>query len=315
VRRFLCALSLLAAGSAAAAGQRALPFSRLALRDAGETRTFWRSDSAPATWGAAPLAVAVRWKRAAGGVETAELQLAGTGEAWRTRLVLVRLDVTQLSFALDTASTRDGHPAWKISRAPRNAVFAMNAGQFRTTFPWGQVVLGGRQVLPPERGPLAMTFAVDSSGAVHWRFDGDAVTPHVAWAFQSYPVILRGREVPAALRTSDGGLDVAHRDARLALGRLPDGSLLVALTRFEGLGPAFGSVPFGLSVPEMAAVMGALGTVDAVLLDGGISAQLVAGEGSTRIAMQGWRDVPLALIARASARASARAPSGRVRAR
>lgn len=298
-------------GSSVAAAQRTLPLSKLGLRDDRETRAFWRSDSAPVLWTAAPLANEVHWKRAARGVETGELQLAGTGEAWRTRLVLVRLDAAQLSFALDTASTHDGHPAWKIARAPRDAVFAMNAGQFRTTFPWGQVVLGGRQVLPPERGPLAMTFAVDSAGAVHWRFDGEAAPPHVAWAFQSYPVILRAREVPAALRTPDGGLDVAHRDARLALGRLADGSLLVALTRFEGLGGAFGSVPFGLSVPEMAAVMGGLGAVDAVLLDGGISAQLVAGEGAARIAMAGWRDVPLALVARTPARAQA----GAVRAR
>ena len=284
------------------AAQRALPPSQLGIREAGVTTPLWRSDSAPASWSSAPLATRVHWRRAADGVSTGELLLAGTGEAWRTRLVVVRLDVTRLSFSLDTAWTRSTEPDWKIVRAPRDALFAMNAGQFRTAFPWGRVVFNGRQLFPPARGPLAMTFAVDSAGAVHWVLDGGPMPPGLAWAFQSYPVILRAREVPEALRAPDRGVDVAHRDARLAFGRLPDGSLLVALTRFEGLGKALASVPFGLTAPEMAAVMGALGATDAVLLDGGISAQLVAGQGAARISLSGWRAVPLAFIARARRR-------------
>lgn len=262
------------------------------------TTPVWRSDSAPTSWTSAPLASRVRWRRAADGVSTGELQLSGTGEAWRTRLVVVRLEASRLSFSLDTAWTPDAEPNWKISRTPKDALFAMNAGQFRTAFPWGRVVLNGRQLFPPARGPLAMTFAVDSAGTVHWVDDGGEMPPHLAWAFQSYPVILRSREVPEALRAADRGLDVAHRDARLALGRLRDGSLIVALTRFEGLGKALESVPFGLTAPEMAAVMGALGASDAVLLDGGISAQLVAGQGADRVTLRGWRSVPLAFIAR-----------------
>ncbi|HYV99403.1 MAG TPA: phosphodiester glycosidase family protein [Gemmatimonadaceae bacterium] len=276
--------------------------SELAVRGENGPRTFWRSDSAPAVWSEARLARDVHWRRVATGVDLAELTLAGTGEAWRTRLVVVRLDPSQVSLSLDTALTRKGEPAWKIARAPRAAVFAVNAGQFRS-LPWGQVILDGRQILPPEHGPLAMTLAIDSVGGVHWTFDGQPPASHVAWAFQSYPVILREHAVPSALQGTNRGLDVAHRDARLALGRLESGALIVALTRFEGLGAAFGSVPFGLTVPEMAAVMGSLGATDAVLLDGGISAQLVAGDGKNRVTYRGWRDVPLALIARPVRRA------------
>ena len=58
----------------------------------------------------------------------------------------------------------------------------------------------------------------------------------------------------------------------------------------ERLGGMLKSIPFGLTVPEMSAVMGALGATDAVLLDGGISAQLVAGTGRLRIMMEGWRN-------------------------
>ena len=57
-------------------------------------------------------------------------------------------------------------------------------------------------------------------------------------------------------------------------GVLADGRLLIALTRFEGLGGRLQLLPLGLTTPEMAALMGALGCRDAVLLDGGVSGQL-----------------------------------------
>ena len=93
-------------------------------------------------------------------------------------------------------------------------------------------------------------------------------------------------------------MDVALRDARLALGALADGRVVVAMTRFDALGERFGAVPFGLTVPETAAVMGALGARDAVLLDGGISAQMLVREKSVTRRWPGLRPVPLALIAR-----------------
>jgi exopolysaccharide biosynthesis protein len=84
--------------------------------------------------------------------------------------------------------------------------------------------------------------------------------------------------------------------ARLALGTLADGRVLVALTRFEGLGGVLDVVPFGLTAPEMAALMGALGARRAVLLDGGISGQLLVREGGATRAWKGLRDVPLGMI-------------------
>jgi hypothetical protein len=296
VIRILAALALASAVPVSVFAQNALPRSHLAVREGGSTRTFWRSDSAPVLWQTGSV-ISVTWRPMADGVDASELSLAGSGEAWRTRVILVRLRPERLVFSLDTAWSMNGLPKWSIDRAPAAAVFAMNAGQFRSAFPWGHVVLNGRQYLPPERGPLAVTVSIDSAGRVHWTPDGGALPSALAWAFQSYPAILREREVPAALRQTDRLINVAHRDARLALGRLPDGALLVALTRFDGLGGMLKSIPFGLTVPEMAAVMGALGATDAVLLDGGISAQLMAGTGPARIAMEGWRNVPLAIVA------------------
>lgn len=275
---------------------------QLAVRVAGEWREWWTPDAAPTRWrDDAPLAPRVAWRRAADGVEWGELLLRGPAEAWRTRLVVARLDPARLRFSLDTAFA-EGRASWRIDAAPSDAVFAANAGQFVHTMPWGWVMLDGRPYLQPGRGPLVTTVLVDSLGSVRWRHGTTPElisTRHVQWAFQSYPTLLAGGIVPSALRAGAGtAIDLAHRDARLALGALPDGRLIVAMTRFDALGERFGAVPFGLTVGETAAVMGALGARDAVLLDGGISAQMLVREKNGTWRWPGLRPVPLALIAR-----------------
>jgi hypothetical protein len=283
----------------------ALPASSLAVSDDASGRPWWTSADAPTRWdGRAPvLDAAVRWRPAATpGVEWGELTLRGSGEAWRTRLVVVRLDPARVALRLDTAFAARGRPAWTIDRAPESAAVAVNAGQFVSSMPWGWVVLDGRQFLEPQHGPLASAVVVDSSGTVRWLHGAAVAAPDARrgarWAFQSYPTLLVAGEVPAPLQGAGGGVDVGHRDARAALGHDASGRLLVALTRFDGLGGALGFVPLGLTAPEMAAVMGALGCRDAVMLDGGISAQLHlrAADGGAR-RWSGLRAVPLALVA------------------
>ena len=70
------------------------------------------------------------------------------------------------------------------------------------------------------------------------------------------------------------------------------------MTRFEGPGGVLANLPVGLTTPEMAAVMGALGARSAVLLDGGISCQLLdPGPRSEAHRWPGWRRVALGLVA------------------
>jgi exopolysaccharide biosynthesis protein len=92
-------------------------------------------------------------------------------------------------------------------------------------------------------------------------------------------------------------IDLAHRDSRVAIGELRDGRIVIAITRFNALGDAAAKLPFGLTVPEMSALMGALGCRRAVSLDGGISGQLAVREsdGVTR-KWTAWRLVPLGLL-------------------
>ena len=93
------------------------------------------------------------------------------------------------------------------------------------------------------------------------------------------------------------GVDVDHRDARLAIGTLEDGRLILAITRFYGLGALSPSIPLGLNLAEMAAVMRGLGCTRAVSLDGGVSAQLMLRDNGRTEVWHGWRRVPMGLIA------------------
>jgi hypothetical protein len=235
-------------------------------------------------------------------VRWATLQIAGSGPAWRTELIVVRIDPRRVRLSLDLMlSPEDGHPAWTIDRAPPDALLAVNAGQFLMTMPWGWLVMDGVQRLAAGEGPLSTALAVDASGAVRWIPGDSLATPPagIVTAFQSYPTLLAGDgHVPANLRTPGAGVDLAHRDARLAIGGTRDGALLLVMTRFAALGGAAETVPVGPTTPEMAAILGALGAHTAVMLDGGISAQMVLRDPASgrRRRWPGWRKVPLALI-------------------
>ena len=297
------ALVLLLVGRSAGAQGAPLPSSVLAVRDArGAWREFWTSQGAPTVWRNTPLATTTMWRTGASGIEWNELEIRGSGEAWRTRLIVARVDPSRVRLALDTAFTPQREAAWTLARAPRPVVLAVNAGQFEATMPWGWVVLDGRRWLPPQHGPLSSALLQDSSGALRW-IRGDDVQRVAAehgarWAFQSYPAVLAGDSVLAPVRASGLGVDVAHRDARAGICLTRDDRLLVALTRFDGAGRALHFVPFGLTVPEMTAVLGALGCRDAMLLDGGISARLrVRDARGVAHDWEGLRAVPLGLVA------------------
>jgi len=289
------------------AGPRAAaqPLPPSALRVRGSAAPFWRADGAPTAWTApAPEVMrALRWQHVDSAVAWAELPLQGTGEAWRLRLVVVRADPRAMAWRL-VLRRDDGGGRWSVREAGAARV-ALNAGHFTGGSPWGWVVLDGVERLPPQHGPLAAALVQRGDGSLAWVRDAavdSARQRHrdaqrtgdrgaVRWAFQSFPVLLdSGGVVPVALR---GGraLRLGHRDRRLAIGTTRSGAVLIALTVLDVPGAA--EVPFGLTLPELAGVMGALGAERAMALDGGISAQLQVGAQR----WPGWRHVPLALVA------------------
>jgi len=273
----------------------------LAIRSDGRWVTFWRPGTTP-SWraGARPLAERLAWRAGADGIEWGELVLRGAREAWRTRVVVARLDPRSVELSLAPSFATDQR--WTIVEAD-DAALALDAGQFRGSLPWGWVVTGGHEILSPQYAPLAGAVVVDSTGAVR-VIPPDAVAAERARgtareAFQSFPMLLQDGAVPAPLSEAGRGVNVLHRDARLALGTTDDGQVVVALTRFDALGESLGRIPFGLTSEEMAAVMSALGCRQALLLDGGISGQLMVRDagGSVR-SWPGTRSVPLGLIGR-----------------
>jgi uncharacterized protein YigE (DUF2233 family) len=294
------------AGLAALAILGAVPFvgdGALAVYTGGKWQTWYAADAAPVRW-ETPLplvADAVIWRRAARGLEVGRLRLSGPGEAWRVGVVLVRIDPAEVEWHLHWGMTPTDRKTWTIDSAPADAILAMNAGMFNAGAPFGWTVLDGAQRMSIGTGVIAPAFVVDSVG-------GLALVPAeslqarrsrrgVRLAFQSYPELLRDDgTLPPEIREASAMINTAHRDGRLALGHLRDGRWLVALTRFEGVGGVLSFLPFGLTVPEMAALMGALGCDRAVSLDGGISAQLAVRDSIG--AWERWpgvRRVPLGL--------------------
>jgi exopolysaccharide biosynthesis protein len=274
------------------------------------------------------VAGAVPWHTVQPGVEVGELALAASSAglavtpagatgwarlragALPVRVVLARLDPARLRLGLSVAARPGGRAGpWTVDAAPATAAVAFNAGQFTDVGPWGWVVYQGRERQAPGAGALAGALVVDTAGRAR-VVDADTVAAlsaaaragdrSVALAVQSYPTLLEGDgQVPAALRPGATAIDLGHRDARLAVGELRDGRLIVALTRFDAFGAgAAERVPVGLTVPEVAALLGALGARRAVLLDGGLSAQLLvrAAAGAPR-RWPGLRAVPLGLVA------------------
>jgi hypothetical protein len=305
--RFALALALglaVSSGAGEAIAAKKAPESSLSIWSAGAWRTWWRSDRAPARWTAADPMItrALEWRRLDRGLEWASLRLACGAPAWRARLIIARLDPRELTLSLDMSLTRDdARPAWTVDQAPDDAVLAVNAGQFLNTMPWGWVLMDGTQRLRPGHGPLSSSIAIDAVGRVRWAHGDSIPAEGVITGFQSYPTLLAGDgAVPPALRAAGAPVSLTHHDARLALGQTRDGKLVLVMTRFDVMGEAVGGFPMGPTTPEMAAIMGALGATDAVMLDGGISAQLLLrGAGHQEpLRWRGLRKVPLALIAR-----------------
>ncbi len=247
----------------------------------------------------------VEWRVVAEGVELGELRLSGSGEAWRVRVILVRLDPKLVRFQLDSGFENGIlRAAWTIDKVAAEALVAFNAGQFTGSMPWGWVVLRGREFLPPGHGPLSTAVTIDTAGVPHW-WPPDSIPAlrrarGMVAAFQSYPTLLEGDgDVPPALWPDShiAGVSLDHGDSRLAIGALRDGRVLVALTRFDGLDGFLETIPLGLTTPQTAALMGALGCSRAVMLDGGISSQLLVRDsigGAQR--WPGIRRVPLGLV-------------------
>jgi hypothetical protein len=262
--------------------------------------------------------LAAPWQPVQPGVWHREMQMSKRGPLSVVRVIAVKVDPARVRFALDTATREYGtRGAWTVERVPADGLLAVNTGQFIGGVPWGWLVYEGVELTPPGTGSLAMSFVVDSDEDPALLTPGELprARGRVRLAIQSYPALLVGDgALPWELLAPGRGADLYHRDTRLALGTLADGSIVIALTRFTGFGDGAGTLPWGPTVLEMAALMRSLGCERAVMLDGGISSQMAlrGADGEVR-RWTNWRKVPLGLVvsARTDPQPPIRTPSAR----
>jgi exopolysaccharide biosynthesis protein len=229
-----------------------------------------------------------------------DLPMAAKGPLAHVRAIVITIDPARYRFSLDLARTNQHlRPAWNVDSIPQNAVVAVNAGQFIGGFPWGWLVRDGEETQPPGSGTLGMAFVTDSSGTP------SLITPseiplarnRVVNAFQSYPALLVDGEMPWELREDGRGVNLYHRDSRLAICIDTSGNVLIVITRMKVPGNIGATLPYGPTVPEMAGYMKSLGCNRAMLLDGGLSSQLAVRDGSGSLSKwTNWRMVPLGLV-------------------
>ena len=252
------------------------------------------------TLATAAVTLTAIWISVRPGVWQQESQMAKTGPLAVVRAIAIKVDPSAHSFRLDLARTNQGiRPTWTVDSMPDNAVLALNAGQFTGGFPWGWVVRDGVESTPPGSGTLGMAFVVDADGRASLVMPGEIadVRSRARHAFQSYPALLVDGEIPWELRESGRGVNLEHRDSRLAICTLADGALAIVITRVAGFGDIGATLPWGPTVPEMAAYMHSLGCRRAMLLDGGISSQLAMRDGDGTLSRwTNWRRVPLGLV-------------------
>lgn len=254
--------------------------------------------------GADRLSRRLAWRTMRAGVQLTELDLRAGTLGIPVHAIVVRCDPRAVSFALSLSTEANGMSgSWRIDSTPTDAVLGMNAGQFKETGPWGWLLIDGDRRRDPAHAPLAASVGIDASGRIRWLPAGGEVNARdMRYGFQSFPRLLEHGRVPRVLR--DGTLmDMAHRDARLILAESRDGSILFVLTRFGALGVVAERVPIGLTTPESVVLVIALGAWDAVMLDGGISGQLMVRDSTgTTAEWRGMRAVPLGLVARPTGR-------------
>jgi len=247
------------------------------------------------------VALTTPWQLVSSGVWQREMPMAPAGPLAPVRAIVVRLEPSRVRFALDYAARDYGMiGTWTVDRLPPSGVVAVNAGQFSGGAPWGWLVRDGVESQQPGTGSLGMSFVVDRAGGVSLvtREELPAARPTALHAFQSYPALLVGDgRLPWELQAPERGVDLAHRDSRLALGLMEDGSVLIVITRFGAIGRTGETVPWGPTVPERAAFMKSLGCRRAMLLGGGLSSQLAVRGREGVSQWKNWRAVPLGLIA------------------
>lgn len=212
-------------------------------------------------WGEADHVLQPGWEQVQPGLDMAELSFLRPPDPRGVDILLVRVDPARWQFRV---YGRDDWSRGSVSALANEAglAFAVNGPYFAEDGPLGLVVSDG--VFRNRQGSRrAAHFLVDEPGTLPRIVNerGTDVTG-VREGFQGFPSIMTGRKTYSYLRTGGRGFDVQVVDRRTAACTTASGEMIF-LTTDTWIG--------GLSLSELATVMGALGCVDAMAFDGGAS--------------------------------------------
>ena len=246
-----------------------------------------REDALRREWTAADafLVGDVSWRALADGFEWGELVLRRSPNPALVRVVLARLDPTRWRFRVLAG---EGWPATDVASLAEAAgvPFAVNGPFFSEDGPLGLVVVDGvvynRQV---------------RHKAAHFLVDGPGVSPRIVsrkgadWAgveqgFQGFPAVMEGGHTFSYMRFGGRGFRVLQVERRTAACVDGEGRVLFLVTD---------TLRNGLSLYELATVLGGLGCRDAMGFDGGSSTGLTLNLGGVEAQVRSLRPVPVAL--------------------
>ncbi len=236
-------------------------------------------------WGPSDHFLTPRWEQVAAGLATAELQFLRPPDPRAVKLVI--LDVEPTLWRLRVWG-RDDWSRDDVATLADEAglVWAVNGPYFAEDGPLGLVVSDG--VVRNRQGTRRSAhFLVDGPGRrpriVNER---RATVADIDQGFQGFPAMMSSGRTFGYLRTGGRGFSVSEVDRRTAACTDTRGHLLVMATD---------TWTSGLSLSELATVMGGLGCVDGMAFDGGASTSLWLDVPGARRHIDGFEPVPVIL--------------------
>ncbi len=233
------------------------------------------ADTRRRTWGSEHAFLAPAWRDVAPGLAIADVALHRPPNPLVVDVVLARVDPARWRFRV--WGTPEFAPSAVDTLAERAGLaLAVNASYFSDDGPLGLVVSDGA-ARGRQGKNRAAHFVVGAGGSGGGSAGGSgggaprivnekgAVLGPLVQGFQGFPAIMSGGHTYGYLRYGGRGFDVWRVDRRTAACTLGDGGVVLLVTD---------TLTNGLSLSELATVLGGLGCVDAMAFDGGSSTGL-----------------------------------------
>lgn len=234
-------------------------------------------------WGPTDAFLRPEWKPVGVGLALGRVPLGRLGDPIGFDLVLIRVDPAHWRF--EVWGRGDWKPASVATLATEAGVqIAVNASFFADDGPLGLVISDG--VRRNAQGSRRAAHFLVVRGRPRILNQKRAPLAGATEGFQGFPAIMSGGRTFAYLREGGRGFDVRVPDRRTAACVDRDGAVVLAVTDTR-IG--------GVSLEELATLLGGLGCVDAMGFDGGGSTGLWMDWGGLRLEVGNPTPVPVIL--------------------